>query len=326
MSDCVILKMKKQETFPEEVFAANRSSFVSSPKAILPGAVCATFLWGCAYPALKAGYEAFGVGSGDVPALLVFAGVRFLLAGLAALVIAGLVGRKLPIPGKGGLPAICSLALLQTFGQYAFYYVGLANTTGVRASILNAASSFLTVILSALVWKEREKLSPGKVLGCLMGLAGVALVNLGPGLGDAPFRFAGEGMILLASLMMSLGSLAGKLTMEGQEPLTVTGWQLALGGLGLLIIGGLNGGQLGMPDWRGALLMAFMVFISAAAFALWTTLIKYHSISKVAVFSFLTPIFGAMLSGLFLGEKLLSPVTLLALALVALGIRQVNRG
>lgn len=300
-------------------------SIFASPKAVLPVALCATFLWGCAYPALKGGYEAFGVGSGDVPALLLFAGVRFLLAGLATLVIAGLVGRKLPIPERSGLPAIGALALLQTFGQYAFYYVGLANTTGVRASILNATSSFVTVVLSGILWKERDRLTMKKIIGCTMGLGGVMLVNLGSGAGDAPFVFLGEGMILLASLMMSLGSVASKLTMEGQDPLTITGWQLSLGGLCLLMIGKISGGELDPPSGKGIALMAFMVFISAVAFTLWTTLLKHHSVSKVAVYSFLTPIFGAMLSGLFLGEELLSPVTLGALALVASGIWLVNQ-
>ena len=259
-----------------------------------------------------------------MPALLLFAGVRFTLAGLATLLLAWVISRKLPKADKSALPAIGSLAVLQTFGQYAFYYVGLANTTGVRASILNAASSFVTVVLSGLLWRERERLTVKKILGCVLGLGGVALVNLGSGLGEAPFTFTGEGMILMASLMMSLGSVANKLTMKGQDPMTVTGWQLSLGGLGLLLSGWCSGGRLAVPDWKGVALMAFMVFISAAAFTLWTTLLKLHSISQVAVYSFLTPVFGAMLSGLFLGEKLLSPVTLGALILVALGIWLVN--
>lgn len=308
-----------------KVAMGKKTSVFASPKTVLPGALCATFLWGCAYPALKGGYEAFGVNSGDVPTLLLFAGVRFLLAGLATLAIAGLVGGRLPGPDRTGFPAIGSMALLQTFGQYAFYYVGLANTTGVRASILNATSSFVTVVLSGILWKERERLTGKKILGCAMGLGGVALVNLGAGAGDAPFTLMGEGMILMASLMMSLGSIASKLTMEGQDPLTITGWQLSLGGMGLLMLGGCSGGALSVPDWKGVSLMVLMVFISAAAFTLWTTLLKHHSVSKVAVYSFLTPIFGAMLSGLFLGEELLSPVTLMALALVASGIWLVNR-
>lgn len=299
-------------------------SLLASPGAVLPGALCATFLWGCAYPALKGGYAAFGVDSGDVPALLLFAGLRFTLAGLATLLLAWTISRKRPKADRAALPAIGSLAVLQTFGQYAFYYVGLANTTGVRASILNAASSFVTVVLSGILWRERERLTIKKMLGCVLGLGGVALVNLGSGLGEAPFTLTGEGMILMASLMMSLGSVASKLTMKGQDPMTVTGWQLSLGGLGLLLTGCCSGGRLAVPDWKGAALMAFMVFISAAAFTLWTTLLKLHSISQVAVYSFLTPVFGAMLSGLFLGEKLLSPVTLGALILVALGIWLVN--
>ena len=303
----------------------NRRGWYASPGALLPMALAATFLWGCAYPALKEGYAAFGVRSDDIPSLLVFAGLRFLLAGLATLGLGGLMRGKLPIPPRSGFAAIGSLALLQTVGQYAFYYVGLANTTGVRASILNGSSSLLTVLLSGLLWPRQERLTGRRLAGCLMGLGGVVLVNLGSGFGEAPFRLLGEGCILLAALMTSLGALANKLTMAGQDPMTITGWQLSLGGLILLLAGGLAGGRLEIPGAKGVLLMGLMVFISSAAFTLWTILLKHHSVGQVAVYNFLTPVFGALLSALFLPGEALSAVTLLALALVAGGIRMVNQ-
>jgi drug/metabolite transporter (DMT)-like permease len=68
-----------------------------------------------------------------------------------------------------------------------------------------------------------------------------------------------------------------------------------------------------------------MIFISAAAFTLWTFLLKYNPAGKVAVFSFLTPVFGALLSSLVLSESLFSVTTLAALLLVAAGIWTVNR-
>lgn len=309
----------------EGLIMTNSPSVFSSPRAVLPMAAGATFLWGLAYPALKLGYAAFHVNASDVPSLLLFAGVRFLLAGLATLLLAWAVNRRFPAPEPEMLPAIGSLALLQTFGQYAFYYVGLANTTGVRASILNATSSFLTVLLSGLIWRQRDRITGQKLLGCLLGLSGVVLVNLGSGFGAGGFTLTGEGLILMASGMMALGAIASKATTQGLNPMTITGWQLTLGGAGLLAAGLLAGGHLAVPTPAGVGLMALMVGISAVAFTLWTTLLKYHPVSKVAVFNFLTPVFGALLSGLFLSEELFSPLTLLALALVASGILLVNR-
>lgn len=309
----------------EGLFLTKIHSFFHSPRSILPLAVSATFLWGLAYPAVKLGYGAFGVAADDVPSLFLFAGTRFLLAGLVTLALTWGINGCFPVPAPKALPAIGSLALLQTFGQYAFYYVGLANTTGVRASILNAASSFLTVLLSGLIWRRQDQVTGQKLLGCLLGLGGVALVNLGGSLGSGGFTLTGEGFILIASAMMALGAIASKATTRGLDPMLVTGWQLTLGGTGLLAVGQCRGGQLSLPTAAGVWLMALMVLISAVAFTLWTTLLKYHPVSKVAVFNFLTPVFGALLSGLVLSERLLSPFTLLALALVAAGILLVNR-
>lgn len=302
-----------------------RALCFQSPRAVLPLAAAATFLWGLAYPAVKLGYAAFGVAAGDVPSLFLFAGTRFLLAGLVTLALTWGSNRQFPAPERKALPAIGSLALLQTFGQYAFYYIGLANTTGVRASILNATSSFLTVLLSGLIWRRQDRITGQKLLGCLLGLGGVVLVNLGGSLGGGGFTLTGEGFILFASAMMAFGAIASKATTQGLDSMLVTGWQLTLGGAGLLAVGQLSGGRLAPPTGAGVWLMALMVLISAVAFTLWTTLLKYHPVSKVAVFNFLTPVFGALLSGLVLSEQLFSPVILLALALVAAGILLVNR-
>ena len=56
-----------------------------------------------------------------------------------------------------------------------------------------------------------------------------------------------------------------------------------------------------------------------------TLLIFYNEVSKIAVYGFMNPIFGALLSAIFLQEsKLLSFRSLLSLVLVALGIILVN--
>lgn len=60
--------------------------------------------------------------------------------------------------------------------------------------------------------------------------------------------------------------------------------------------------------------------LSAAAFALWAALLKYNPVTKVAVFNFLVPVFGALLSALFLGETVLQWRNALALVLVCAGI------
>ncbi|MCY1540910.1 EamA-like transporter family protein [compost metagenome] len=104
----------------------------------------------------------------------------------------------------------------------------------------------------------------------------------------------------------------------------MTAWQLAIGGL-VLLLGGLAGGGT-IAGWSaGSLaLLGYMAMLSAAAFALWAALLKHNRVGQVTVFNFLIPVFGALLSALFLGETVLEWRNLIALALVCLGIRLVT--
>lgn len=288
-------------------------------------ALCATLLWGGAYPSVKLGYGAFQVDTVFPGNLMVFAGIRFTLAGLAVLGLCAVLGKGFPIPVRAAWPAIGSIGLVQTVGQYWFYYIGLANTSGVRASILNSSGTFFAILLSSLVWRQTERMTGKKWIGCTLGLIGVLLVNFGGSLGTEPLSVQGEGFILAAALLSAVGSLCSRAFTQGQDPMMITGWQLSLGGASLLTAGLVMGGRLGAVTPAGIGLMALMVFISAVAFTLWTFLLKYNPVGKVQIYSFLTPVFGALLSSLVLAESLFSPVTLAALAMVAAGIYIVNR-
>ena len=87
----------------------------------------------------------------------------------------------------------------------------------------------------------------------------------------------------------------------------------------------LAGGRLTTIGWKGGVLPTYMAALSAVAFTLWTTLLKYNPVGKVTVFNFLVPIFGTLLSGIILDESIWRLNYLIALVLVSLGIWLVNR-
>jgi drug/metabolite transporter (DMT)-like permease len=72
-------------------------------------------------------------------------------------------------------------------------------------------------------------------------------------------------------------------------------------------------------------LLVYLVILSSAAFSLWTTLLKYNRVSMITVFNFMVPIFGTLLSALFLNESFLEWKNALALLLVCLGIWLVTK-
>ena len=57
------------------------------PHIIVISAIICTLLWGSAFPGVKIGYKLFSITSGDIPSYILFAGIRFLIAGIITLVL-----------------------------------------------------------------------------------------------------------------------------------------------------------------------------------------------------------------------------------------------
>lgn len=297
------------------------TSVFSRPRYLILLATLCCLLWGSAYPAIKGGYALLGIARSDTAAQLVFAGWRFLLAGALLLVMAQLTGRRVWALAPLQWAQLGLLGLAQTALQYVFFYVGLANTTGVKGSILNATGTFFSVLLAHFLYAN-DRLSRRKALGCAVGFAGVMVVNLRGGTQglDAGFTLLGEGFIVIAAFVLSAASIYGKRLSQRIDPMVMTGWQLGIGGL-VLLLGGLAGGG-DIRGWSaGSLaLLGYMAVLSAVAFTLWAALLKHNRVGQVTVFNFLIPVFGALLSALFLGEAVLEWRNLAALVMVCGGI------
>ena len=297
------------------------TSVFSRPRYLILLATLCCLLWGSAYPAIKGGYALLGIARSDTAAQLVFAGWRFLLAGALLLVMAQLTGRRVWALAPVQWAQLGLLGLAQTALQYVFFYVGLANTTGVKGSILNATGTFFSVLLAHFLYAN-DRLSRRKALGCAVGFAGVMVVNLRGGTQglDAGFTLLGEGFIVIAAFVLSAASIYGKRLSQRIDPMVMTGWQLGIGGL-VLLLGGLAGGG-DIRGWSaGSLaLLGYMAVLSAVAFTLWAALLKHNRVGQVTVFNFLIPVFGALLSALFLGEAVLEWRNLAALVMVCGGI------
>lgn len=303
----------------------NVKKLFTKPICITLFACFCTLLWGSAYPCIKRGYEVFALAENDISGKLVFAGIRFGLAGVVTLIFFRLSGQKLKKPNKSQLGAIAVIMLIQTVIQYICFYVGLSNTTGVKGSILNSSVTFFSVILSHIFMKN-DKLNPRKIIGCIVGFTGIIIINVygATDIGTLSLNFMGDGMVILAALAFSIGALVAKIYSDDFSPVLITGYQMSVGGLVLVIIGVLTGGRLNRVNATGVILLAYMILLSAVAYTLWTVLNKYNNMSTVAIYNFMTPVFGTILSAIFLGENLFETENLLALIFVCAGICIVN--
>ncbi len=300
----------------------DRASVFSKPQVVFLLATLCCLLWGSAYPAIKNGYALFAIAADDIPGKLVFAGWRFLVAGGLLLLVARAMNKPLFAFSRRAFGALGLLGLTQTALQYVFFYIGLAYTTGVKGSILNATGTFFSVLLAHFIY-HNDRLSYRKALGCTVGFGGVMVVNLAGGGGagfDFQFTLLGEGFIVIAAFVLSAATIYGKRVSQRIDPMVMTGHQLALGGAALLAGGYASGGTLQGFSLASTALLAYMAVLSSAAFAIWATLLKHNRVGMVTVFNFLVPVFGALLSALFLGEDILEWRNALALAMVSAGI------
>lgn len=300
------------------------TTLFSRPMVVVALATLCCLLWGSSYPAIKSGYAMLGILQPDIPSKLVYAGYRFLLAGLGVAAVAWLLQRKPPLPPRARLGQLVALGLAQTSLQYVFFYIGLAYTTGVRASILNATTTFFSVLLAHFLYRD-DRLSARKLAGCLLGLAGVLAVNADASLLGASVSLLGEGFIVLAAFVLSAASIYGKRLSQHMDAMLMTAWQLAIGGLALLAAGYAAGGGLGRLDLASTLLLLYLAALSAVAFTLWSQLLKHNPVGLVSMFAFLVPLFGAVLSAIWLHEDILTWTNLAALVLVCGGVILVTR-
>ncbi|MBN6042612.1 DMT family transporter [Citrobacter sp. ku-bf4] len=301
---------------PQPLFARKNVVWLSAAFCCL--------LWGSAYPAIKSGYEIFQIAADDIPSKIVFAGYRFLFAGLLLLFLA--MAQRKPI-GRLSSRQFGQLTLLgvtQTSLQYIFFYIGLAFTTGVKGSIMNATGTFFSVLLAHFIY-QNDKLSYNKTLGCILGFAGVMVVNFNSGLLDFSFTLAGDGSIVLAAFILSAATLYGKRISQTVDPTVMTGYQLGIGGLVLVIGGYVFGGTLAVHGLASVAILGYLTLLSSVAFALWSILLKYNRVGMIAPFNFLIPVSGAVLSAIFLGENILEWKYAIALLLVCSGIWWVNK-
>jgi drug/metabolite transporter (DMT)-like permease len=298
-------------------------SIFADKRALVVLATLCCLLWGSAVPAVKFGYGLIGILPSDTASLFLFAGLRFCLAGLMLLVYGLMTGRPIVLkPRRFGEVAL--LGFGQTTMQYILYYIGLAHTTAVKTSILSSTLVFFSVLLAHFIYVN-DRLTPRRILGCLIGFAGVVAVNFGVGAFDFQFSLLGEGILLVSTFIGSLAAIYGRRLSQDMDATVMTGWQLLIGGMVLTAMGLVGGGHLDNFSFEAGVLVVYLAGVSAVAFTLWSLLLKHNPVGSVAVFNFEIPIFGAIIAALVLGESVLEWKNLLALVLVSAGIWLVTR-
>lgn len=291
-------------------------------KYYIPIILIVMFLWGSAFPVLKLSYKEFAVNNADYFIKIYFAGIRFFIAGLFVFLYVRLFVKEVIDFKKLDYKFLVILSLFQITLQYIFYYIGVSNTTGIKSAILQSSGTFIIVILSSFIFKD-DKLNKYKIFAVLIGLVGIAVTNITSGF-DFSFKLQGEGFLFIAALFSSFGHIYMKAKGSRTNAVVATCFQFIIGSVLLIIIGRI--GMFSKLTWtfNGVLLLLYSGFLSATAFTLWYMVLKYNKAGEVSVYMLFIPIFGTILSSIFLPDEKFTINILIGLILVILGIVVLN--
>lgn len=289
-------------------------------------AIIACILWGSAFPVLKLTYSELQLLANDTTSRVFLAGVRFFLAAILLFVVLKFVFKQSWRLKWYWLKPLLYLGLAQTALQYYFFYNGLAHTGGIKAAILNVFGNLLVVLVAHFIYQD-DRLNAGKIVGLITGFAGIILINWQGGSHGFTWdlSFKGEGFMLLSGVASVYGTFKAKKLASDLNPVLVNAYQLLLGSAVLLIFSTprmtFNSLQTTPLFWG---LLIYSAFLSAVAFSIWYTLLRYNKAGEVTLYRFVIPVSGAILSAFLLPKETITSTAIFALFLVVLGLVAVN--
>lgn len=273
-------------------------------------------IWGLQQAAIK--FASFGASP------LWQAGVRS--AGATLLVLGWATWRRVPLWERDGTLFPGLLAGLLFGGEFALIFIGLEYTTASRGVIFLYTAPFM-VALGAKWLLPYEVMRPAQWFGMGLAFAGV-LALFGEGLlAPGSGAWLGDLLIFVAAILWAATTLTVKASALARvSPEKTLLYQLVVSAVMLLALSALFGeAGLFAPAPRVWLSLAFQILVVASfSYLAWFWLISEYPATRLASFSFLTPVMGVLAGVLLLGEAL-TPAVYVALLLVAVGIAIANR-
>ncbi len=282
----------------------------------LLAAFAAVYLfWGSSYLASR-------VGVLHLPPLL-FAGTRFIAAGLIMLLIARLLGARVQPTGREwrDLAVLALLAFVISNGLSIWALQWLPSN---QAALLNVSAPLWIVLLGAFGTRGHR---PGRreLAGLLLGFLGTALVIRPSGAASLGAGLVPPAAVLLACLSWAVATLYLRSVAPRMAVQTLIGWQMLLGGCGLSLAGLVRGEATAWHlSWTGALALAYLVvFASCLAHTAYAWLALRTSPTSLGTYAYVNPLIATLLGWWILQERL-TPLQLTGMPIVLGGVLLIN--
>ena len=214
-----------------------------------------------------------------------------------------------------------ALALLNNVIPFSLIFAGQTQMGAGLASVLNATTPFWTLILAQLLTPD-ERLSPNKIAGIVLGIAGTA-VMVGPGvvagLGGpvwAKMALIGAALSYGFALILTRRSFTGI-----APPLIATGQLTAATIIMLPVVFFYDGPSALIAGSAGvwASILALALISTAFAYIVYFRIIATAGATNASLVTLLVPVSAMLLGATFLGERL-ETFELAGMALIGAGL------
>jgi drug/metabolite transporter (DMT)-like permease len=261
-------------------------------------AIIASLLWASAFAGVKIGLKY------HTP--FQFAGVRFMFSGIMLILYFNNIRNYLNEVVRNWR-FIAFIALLQTVIQYMLFYSGIDLLPASIAAMITGSSPLFVSVVAHFSMKD-DRINQMKLLSILMGVAGVAVISLGRSHlpSGVAISMLGVSLLLVNNFFSGWANVLISKHPKQISPVVLSASSLFFGGIGLILISiPFEGYGLKAVAPEYFVSLAWLSFLSAAAFAIWYTLLQRPGVkvSELNMWKFLIPVAGAILSWILLPNE-----------------------
>ncbi len=295
---------------------ANKQNILKSTTFL---AIIACLLWSTAFVNVKIGLR--------YNSPFQFAGIRFMISGILLFIYIG-KPKSVIQEIKAYWKFILLLSFLQFFVQYSFFYLGMTYVpSALGAMIIGSSPLFIAVV--AHFWMHNDKMTFIKISSIFIGITGIAIISLGRTKVEIKdnLEFLGIGLLLANNIVSGISNVLVSKYRKGRSPLVLSSTTLFIGGLMLFVVAipleGINRGPFPAEYY---FTLGWLSFLSAAAFAIWFTLLQRPGVkvSLLNIWKFLIPAIGAALSWIIISEEQPDLISIVGMSVITLSLVILN--
>ena len=273
-------------------------------------------IWGSSFLLIKVAVDDFG------PLPLV--SVRLGLAALVMMVYLQMTGRKWPARRDERL-ALLFVGVMNTAVPFTLITWGESQIDSGLATVLNATVPLFTLVIAHFALAD-ERITAQKLVGLLIGFAGVALLASRDAGSDSTNSLAGQFAVLAAAACYGMSAVVIRRFLRGMNPYTVAGGSLIIGAITIVAVT-LASTSLPDPDAislkSGAAVIVLALLNTVLAYFLFYTLIGSWGATRTTLVTYAMPPIGVTLGAVFLDEAVDWKIVVGAMLILA-GIVAVN--